>query len=131
MTKRRKAPAKKRAKRAGFASQDDLFVQPNSVYLVGSGRFGYTVEIRERKAAGGTAALSLASVLDLSWSHASELRDLLSEFMVKLPLIKLDSKTELQRQIQQQQQRIRSLRGEIVKAETRIKDLEECERTAE
>jgi peptidoglycan hydrolase CwlO-like protein len=81
----------------------------------------------ERQAAGGTAKISLASVLDLSWSQASELRDLLTEFVAKLPQIRLDSKTELQRKIQEQQKRIRSLRGEIAKAETRIKDLEECE----
>jgi len=126
MAKRKKAPAKRRVKRA--PAEDGNWVQAHRVYLVGSGRFGYTVEVRERQSAGGIATINLGSVLDLSWSQAQELRDLLSEFVGKLGLIRLDSKTELHRQIQEQQKRIRSLRGQIVQAETKIKDLEEAER---
>ena len=126
---RKVSKVSKVSKRRGAASGETRWVQPHRAYLV-RGAFGHTVEIVERQTSGEEITLSLASVLDLSYSHALELLDFLGVFLAKQPQISLDNKQALNRQIMAQQDSIAACKKKISESEQRIKKLAACYDTA-
>ena len=75
------------------------FIKPTSVQQIRSS-FGYTVLI-ERKGSLNTveASLDLGCVLDLSWTKANELRELLEKFLENEGRVILDDKKCLEQRI--------------------------------
>lgn len=125
-------PARKprrKPRHACGAAENGGYVQAHRVFLVRAD-FGHTVEICRRKETGEEVRLSLGSVLDLSYSHALELHDALVAFLAKQPVISLNNRRALKRQIETHRTSAATHRVLAKKAEQRAKELAACLKTA-